>query len=78
MRAGGEKVEGILLDGFIFLYKKGELGNRTVRGKGLEKPPGERERIQGQMEQFWVVVRAQETVEAMMRGFHPCRTSGRK
>lgn len=72
-----DEVEGILLDGFILLYKKkGELESGSVRGQGLEKPLGERARIQGQMEQFWVVVRAQETVEAMTCGFHPCRTSG--
>lgn len=45
MRAGWEKVEGILLDGFIFLYEKGELEYGMVRGKGLEKPLGEREGI---------------------------------
>lgn len=37
MRDGGEKVEGILLDAFIFLHEKGELeygrGKRQNFGK---------------------------------------------
>ena len=37
MRDGGEKVEGILLDAFIFLHEKGELeygrGKRQSFGK---------------------------------------------